>query len=134
MLALLLTVIVSGRATYYNAGVMERVVANRLAWGHIAPCAECIGYVALNDPDLIGQRVWLRRPGQPAEGPFLVADCGSLAQRQARSAAGWAVDVDWQTAQRWQMRGPVDVVVLRADDRDATCRTQDALCDWRSLR
>ena len=134
MLALLLTVIVSGQATYYSAGVMERVVANRLAWGHITPCAECIGYVALLEPEHIGTQVWLQRPGQPSEGPFLVADCATAAHRAALQARGWAVDVDWQTAQRWQMRGPVPVEVLRAAERDVTCRMQDFGCDRRSLR
>lgn len=121
-LAVAWTVLVSGDATYYHPGIFERVVANRLAWGHIEPCAECIGYVALLDAESIGRRVWLQRPGEPVEGPFLVADCAAAGHRAALRARGWVVDVDYETAQRWQMRGPVPVTVLTEDDGGWTSR------------
>jgi hypothetical protein len=112
---LLWALLVAGSATFYAPGVMERVVANRLTWGQVEPCVECVGYVALLEPGWIGQRVWLRRSGQPDEGPFLVVDCAAAGHREALRQRGWAVDVDWQTAQRWGMRGPVAVEVLRED-------------------
>ncbi len=99
-----------GVATYYAPGVMEAVVANRLAWGQVAPCQECVGTVALLDAGQLGRRVWLQAPGRPPEGPFLVVDCAQQAHRAALLAQGWVVDVDWATAQRWGMRGPLSGV------------------------
>lgn len=112
MLDLLLSLVITGTATYYHPGVMDEVYRNRLVWGHVAPCPECVGMVALLDREWIGQTVWLQRPGAPVEGPFLVVDCAAAGHREALLRRGWAVDVDWQTAQRWQMRGPVAVSVL----------------------
>ena len=91
-----------GVATYYADGVMEQVLANRgLA------CAECVGSVALLDAAHLGQRVWLQAPGRAVEGPYLVADCANRAHVAALRARGFVVDVDWATAQRWGMRGPL---------------------------
>lgn len=114
MIGLLLALLVAGQATYYNPGLAEQVLTNRLAWGHVQPCAECVGYVALLERAMVGERVWLQRPGQPPEGPFLVIDCAAAGHQAALRKRGWAVDVDWQTAQRWGMRGPVPVTVLTA--------------------
>ena len=111
-MGIVLTLLLSGQATYYDAGVMEQVVANRIAWGQVVPCPACLGYVALLDPDMLGQRVWLRRPGRASEGPYLVTDCAAAGHREALHRRGWAVDVDWRTAQRWGMRGPVPIEVL----------------------
>lgn len=52
------------------------------------------------------RRVWLQRPGRDVEGPFLVVDCAQRNHRAALIERGWVVDVDWETAQRWGMRGP----------------------------
>ena len=97
----------TGTATFYAAGVMDEVAANRLAWGQVAPCAECVGMVALLEPEWIGRRAWLLAPGRGIEGPFLVIDCAQRAHRAALLAQGWVVDVDWETGRRWGMRGPL---------------------------
>jgi len=96
-----------GLATFYAAGVMEQVVANRVRWGQISPCAECVGHVALLDPETIGRRVWLQAPGRPVEGPFLVVDCAAPQDRDYLLSRGWVVDLDWETGQRWGMNAPL---------------------------
>lgn len=100
----------AGLATFYAPGVMAEVVAYRAGIGQLAPCPDCLGYVALLEPAHIGARVWLRRPGAAIEGPYLVADCAQRAHRDRLTRLGWVVDVDWPTAQRWGMAGPLTAV------------------------
>jgi hypothetical protein len=110
---LLLAVIVAGTATFYNPGIMDRVYRNRLAWGQVAPCAECVGMVALLEPERIGERVWLSFDGGVTQiGPLLVVDCAAAQHRADLERRGWAVDVDWQTWERLKLpRMPVPVQV-----------------------
>jgi len=76
-------------------------------------CADCIGYVAIIDCDRIGERVWLRRPGTIAEGPYAIADCAHSRHVSKLVARNWVVDVDWETAIRWDMHAPIrDVKVI----------------------
>lgn len=102
----LTTLTLIGLATYYSPGVMERVAVYRGL-----SCDECIGYAAMVDPAYLGQRVWIGRPGQRSEGPFLVVDCGNAEHRAAQTARGLIAEVDFPTAQRWKMRGPITVRV-----------------------
>jgi hypothetical protein len=86
------------------------VVAYREGIGQLTPCAECIGYVALLDAQYIGRKVWLQRPAQSVEGPFLVGDCGpqDVAGRQALLDRDWVVDVQYEIGVgRWDMHGPL---------------------------
>jgi len=99
-----------GWATYYAPGLMEQVAGNRLTWGQINLCSDCVGYVALLDPRDIGRRVWVKY-GHRWEGPFLVVDCAQAAHREGLIARDWVVDVDWQTSQRWRLRQPEWVTV-----------------------
>jgi hypothetical protein len=85
----------TGEATYYARGVMQRVYLNRLSWRHVRPCRECLGMVALENWRHQGERIWLQRPGFPAEGPYLVVDSGRFL------TPGRILEVDWQTMQRW---------------------------------
>ena len=39
--------IATGWGTRYAPDVMETVVENRVAWGHLDPDLPCVGYVAL---------------------------------------------------------------------------------------
>lgn len=94
--------LLSGTITYYAEGVMERVQAYRGL-----SCAECIGAVALLPAEDIGRRVWLQRAGEAAEGPFLVVDCAQAEHREALEARGIVGEVDWPTARRWGMAGPM---------------------------
>ena len=101
MTLLLAVHLLTGDVTYYGNGVFEQVYANRLAWAHVQPCPRCVGMIALADPAHLGKRAYLTRPGCAPEGPFLVTDSGVF------QTPGRVAEVDYQTAQRWQMRGPV---------------------------
>jgi hypothetical protein len=103
---------ISGFAMYYNPNVMQEVVRNRLAMGHISPCPECIGDVALLRVGDLNRRVWLKWADGVVEGPFLVADVAAQHHIPQLLARNWVVDVDNQTAVRRGMRGPVMVTVL----------------------
>lgn len=101
-----------GLAMYYNPGVMDTVLANQLGWGDVTECDECIGRVALLREGDMDRRVWLQRPGHPVEGPFWVIDQAARHHVPGLVRRNWAVDVDYETAQRWEMRGPIPIVVL----------------------
>jgi hypothetical protein len=95
-----------GYATFYAPGVMEATADYRGL-----SCADCAGYAAMIDPEMLGQRVWIARPGQRSEGPFLVVDCGKKEHREGQRRRGLVAEVDFETARRWGMRGPVVVRV-----------------------
>jgi hypothetical protein len=95
-----------GYATFYAPGVMEATANYRGL-----SCPDCIGYAAMVDPEWIGQRIWIGRPGQRSEGPFLVVDCGKAEHREGQRRRGLVAEVDFATARRWNMRGPVVVRV-----------------------
>jgi len=108
---------VAGLATFYAQGVMESVAVNR---GLIAETDDygdwlrrkgLTGSVALNRAGDLGRTVWLRGP-DGLEGPFMVIDCARRDHYQDRIAQGRVVEVDWDTARRWGMRGPVPVQVV----------------------
>ena len=90
-----------GVCLFYNPNVMERVAAYRQL-----ECAECVGTVAVPDCGQLGERIWLERDGG-VEGPFLVVDCAAEEDRERLTQRGLVAEVDWLTAQRWQMFGPV---------------------------
>lgn len=105
---------ISGYAMYYNPNVMQEVVSNRLAMGHISSCAECVGTVALLRPGDLNRRVWLQWADGVVEGPFLVVDVAAAHHVAQLLARNWVVDVDNRTAVRRGMRGPVWVTVWGA--------------------
>ncbi len=90
---------------------METVYENRLAWGHVAPCPECIGMAAVIEAEHLGDKVWIEGP-DGYEGPFLVVDCANAAHLEKLKERRLVAEVDWQTAQRWQMKGPIEGRVL----------------------
>ncbi len=102
----------SGLAMYYNPNVMREVVANRMAMGHLSTCSECIGHVALLRVGDLNRRVWLQWADGKVEGPFLVADVAAAHHVNYLLERNWVVDVDYQTALRRGMTGPVAVTVL----------------------
>lgn len=106
-----------GQVTFYAPGLMEWVYEYRLQRGQVPVCdpPACVGYVATLRPGDLGRRVWLKPAGRPAEGPFLVVDYAARRHFDALVARGLVAEVDYATAQRWEMRGPLnDVVVLPA--------------------
>lgn len=109
----------TGNAKYYASGVMERVYAKRLEMKHVTPCPECIGMVALMRREDLNKRVYLCREGHECEGPFLVIDCAGRNVLARRLRQGDVVEVSWQIAQAWQMRGPLkNVTVLWIESGD----------------
>jgi hypothetical protein len=103
---------VAGKAMYYNPGIMQQVLAYRMQLGQVAPCGECVGYVALLRKGDLGRRVWLRWSDGAVEGPFLVIDVAARHHVSLLLSRGWAVDVDYATAMRHGMNRPAPVTVL----------------------
>lgn len=101
-----------GLAMYYNPNVFERVLEFRRSAGNVTECPECIGYVALLRRGDVDRRVWLRREGKPAEGPFWVIDVAGKNHVGQLLERGWVADVDYATAMRWGMNRPLSVTVL----------------------
>lgn len=106
-----LALLTAGDATYYAPGLMEEVYANRLAWGQVQPCPACVGYVALMDCRDLGRRVWLDW-GDVTDGPYQVIDCAAAAHVAGLRQRNRVVEVDYATALRHRMAGPVPVSVL----------------------
>jgi hypothetical protein len=109
----------TGLAMYYNPNVMNEVVANRMAMGHLSTCGECIGHVALLRVGDLNRRVWLQWADGKVEGPFLVADVAAAHHVGYLLERNWVVDVDYQTALRRGMNGPVAVTVLAGPSASA---------------
>jgi len=104
-----------GQVTYYSPGLMEWVYEYRLRSEQVPVCdpPACVGYVAMMRPGDLGRKVWLKPAGQVAEGPFLVVDYADQRNFAALWARGLVAEVDYATAQRWHMQGPLaDVLVL----------------------
>jgi hypothetical protein len=99
--AITLIIIASGKATSYNPGVMDGVVANRVKWKHIDITQPHIGYVALQDKRYLGKRIFLEFPGGYFEGPFLVADCGKESDQEHLNEIDFSVDLSYELAVRY---------------------------------
>lgn len=93
-----LILLVSGTATRYNPGVMERVVHNRIEWGHIEDDGLHLGYVAVEDCAYLGEKVVLLLPSGVYHGPYLVADCASSVDSDYLHSIGFAVDLSYRVA------------------------------------
>ncbi|MEI2776421.1 MAG: hypothetical protein V9G19_10715 [Tetrasphaera sp.] len=100
-----------GLAMYYAPYVMDRVVDYRERVNNLPECTECIGRIALLRAGDIGRRVWIQVGDGAVEGPYFVTDVAARHDIPGLLRRGWVVDVDWETGQRWQMRGPIPVTV-----------------------
>jgi hypothetical protein len=107
-----------GLATYYNLGVMEQVLENRLTAKDIDVCPDCVGTVALLRAGDIGRKVWLQPPGGDPVGPFLVIDCARRTDVQPLLDRNWVVDVSFEVGQYWGMNRPLDGVIVFEDPAD----------------
>ncbi len=103
---------VSGLAMYYAPNVMENVAQYRLRVDKIEGCEECVGSVALLRAGDLDRKVWIQQEGGEVEGPFQVLDVAARHHIPSLLARNWVVDVDYDTAMRWGMRGPVPVTIL----------------------
>ena len=106
-----------GKAMYYNPGIMQEVYHYRLDLGQIQPCGECAGYAALLRQGDLNRRIWLEWSDGRIEGPFLVIDVAARHHIGLLLSRGWVVDVDYDTAMRQRMAGPVPVTVLETPSR-----------------
>jgi len=97
-------------ASQYGPGVMERVIANRVS-GRTAhdlpqypPAAD--GWIAVQNCNRIGEMWELRPVGQQEWESFLVVDCsGHVSTTEWLTENNIAVEVDYQTAVRWNAVG-----------------------------
>ena len=82
-----------GLSTYYAPGLMQEVANNR--------GVDLAGYsgVALNDCDLLGEKVWLEWGPGEFTGPHPSVDCAEAGDLALREAQGRVVEVDAETAQ-----------------------------------
>lgn len=105
-----------GEVTFYAYDVMERAYHRRLELAQVPYCDKpaCVGYVATLRPGDLGRKVWLMRPGLPAEGPFLVVDYAAARDFARLDQRGVVAEVDYQTARRWGMTGPLHDVMMLA--------------------
>lgn len=102
----LIAITIVGIITFYAQGVFEEVYANRLRWGQVQPCPECIGLAAVLDCGRLGEQVLIKGP-DGWEGPFLVVDCSNAAHLAQQKKRRLIAEVDWETGQRWHMRAPI---------------------------
>ena len=91
--------LVIGKALFYAPFVME-ATAN---WREMS-LDGYLGGVATMTCGLLGEPVWLRRPGYEWEGPYRVVDCARRNDLYGLITYwGDSVEVDWKTARRWGM-------------------------------
>lgn len=100
-----------GWASQYAKGVMDRVLDYRVRHGATIP-EEVDGYVAAQSCDDIGKIIYLRPLGTEAWESFYVADCaGPHLRPDGLTGYQWMirynilVEVDWETAVRWDTVG-----------------------------
>ena len=109
--ALLLFVVVTGIASQYAPGVMQEVIAvrqaGRTSYSLPANLPDVDGYIALLEPDLIGQIVYVRPVGTHPWRSMLVVDCAGHADGGHRWMLrnGIIAEVDHQTAKAWGTLG-----------------------------
>jgi hypothetical protein len=98
-----LVLIAEGKATRYNPGVMDRVVANRLLWRHITreQVKAAAGFVAVADKRHLGRMVYIEWPDGRKTGPYLVVDCGRARDQEHLRKIGFAVDLSYELAEQF---------------------------------
>ncbi len=110
-----------GKAKYYAKGLMNDVLRTRKRFGQIledkiTACdgtdSKYKGCVALLRAGDIGRDIWMQLPGGSIEGPYLVIDVAARHDIPCLLEDNWIVDVDYDTAMRWGMDGPIDGVKL----------------------
>jgi hypothetical protein len=97
--------VVSGQAKYYGEGLMERAAVNQgldLRW-----YADGVALMSRGD---LGRVVWVSH-GDEILGPFLVVDCAQRNHYDRRVAQGDVLEVSYELAQKWGMKGPEEVSV-----------------------
>lgn len=102
MRQIIIAVMIWGYASYYDEGVFEQVWDYR---EHTIPvCEECVGYAATENHSDLGKRIWVSN-GSEWIGPLQVIDVGAL------DTPGRIVELDKWLANRWKMKGPIQVTI-----------------------
>jgi len=102
--------LVSGWASQYAPGVMERVVrvrqSGRTSMDLPVELPDVDGFIAVEDCDRIGDIVYIRREGTEKWYSFLVADCSGHAETTSwMERNNILIEVDYETAVRWDTVG-----------------------------
>ena len=118
-----------GKAMYYNPGVMEIVIESRIQFGHISVCERCVGTVAMLRAGDLDRRVWLQTGPWKVEGPFHVVDAAAIKHVGLLLDKEWVIDVDYVTAQRWNMRMPI-VTIWESPPLDLLLATSTIPLSW----
>lgn len=103
-----LTLVDEGKATRYDPGVMDVVIANRLKWKQITPeqVEQAAGFIALQG-DHVGEWAWLRWPDGRLLGPYLVVDVGAARDQAHLDEIHFAVDLSAELAEELGVVNPV---------------------------
>jgi hypothetical protein len=103
---------ITGYATYYNPGIMKKVVANRERWGQLPECEDCQGYVAMRWPGDIGREVCVDT-GENVHGPYQVADVVADHHRADMIKKNRVVDADYQVFfDQWNFKNTPTIVTI----------------------
>jgi hypothetical protein len=105
MVTATLAVVLHGSLTFYAPGVFETVYQNRLAWGHVKPCADCTGYLAVLDRKYLGRQAYVQT-GATVLGPLLIVDVAADKDRERLRRRGLVAEIDHANAMRLGMAGP----------------------------
>lgn len=95
-----------GKVMFYNPGIMEIVIENRIKAADISSCHDCIGYAALLRKGDLDRKIWIEFSDGLVEGPFHVVDVAAPQHVLMLLGKEWVADVDYETAMRWRMAGP----------------------------
>lgn len=97
---------ITGLATFYDPGIMEKVIANR---GMNLDLYK--GGLAANKAGDIGRTAWLEVDNRIL-GPFKIVDCAQKGEHfLERERNGMIVEVGWETAVELDMQGPIPVTL-----------------------
>lgn len=92
---------ITGLATYYNPGIMERAAYLQSRNHGFELDSDVVGYVAMLEVKDMGRIVCITANGRTV-GPLQVADVAGRDVRERLRERGWVVDIDWD---EWQALG-----------------------------
>ena len=107
---ILTVIILTGKLTFYNSGIMEEVYTNRIAYQHVTPCVECIGMIAVLDCQYLNKLAWLK-VNNKLLGPLLIVDCAAQHDYKRLLQRGLVAEIDYMNAMKLNMNGPLAVTV-----------------------
>jgi len=104
---------IDGKATYYSARLLEEVASNRGM-----ELGDHIGFAAMNRKGDLGKVIYVEYLGKDKElygkiiGPLLVVDVAQEgAHYEEREGKNLIVELSFEQAMEWNMKGPIPVRV-----------------------